>query len=57
MSRKQLENFSEQEQRHKLGASIAGFAVSPERNATKKRQIASGKRLLKTWPDATANTP
>ena len=32
MSRKQLENFLEQERRHKLGASITRFAVSPEKS-------------------------
>jgi hypothetical protein len=41
MSRKQLENFSEQERRHKLGAPIAGFAASPESDeekANRKRE-------------------
>jgi hypothetical protein len=30
---------------------------SVQRKATKKRQIANGKRLLKIWQDATANAP
>jgi len=30
---------------------------SVQRKATKKRQIANGKSLLKTWPDATGNAP
>ena len=42
MSRKQLENFLEQERRHKLGASMARFAVSPaesdEEKANRKRE-------------------
>jgi hypothetical protein len=42
MSRKQLENFLEQERRHKLGASITRFAVSPEESdeeeANRKRE-------------------
>jgi hypothetical protein len=37
MSRKkQLENFLEQERRHKPGASIARFAVSPEESDEEK---------------------
>jgi hypothetical protein len=30
---------------------------SVQRKATKERQIASAKRLLKTWPVATGNVP
>jgi hypothetical protein len=39
MSRKQLENFLEQERRHKLGASIARFAVIPEESDEEKENL------------------
>ena len=48
---KQLENFLEQ------GADKLGDLQSVQWKATKKRQFANGKRLLKTWPDATGNVP
>ena len=53
MSRKQLEKEKEQ---HKLGAQSSGFAVSPAESDA-ERQFANGKRLLKTWPDATGSVP
>ena len=56
MSRKKLENFLEQERRLKLGASITRFAVML-RKAMKKRQISSGKRLLKIRLESTGNEP
>jgi hypothetical protein len=56
MFRKQLENFLEQERRLKLGASITRFAVML-RKAMKKRQISSGKRLLKIRLESTGNEP
>ena len=43
MSRKQLENFLEQERRRKLGASIIQDLQSVQRKVTKKRQTASEK--------------
>jgi hypothetical protein len=52
MSRKQLENFLEQERRRKLGASITGFAVSAE-ESDKEKANRKRERLLKTRPQAT----
>jgi hypothetical protein len=49
MSRKQLENFLEQERRRKLGASITGFAVSAE-ESDKEKANRKRERLLKTRP-------
>ena len=60
MSRKQLENFLQQERRYKPGASITRFAVSAEESdeekAKRKREKAkrkSEKRLLKIRSDIT----
>ena len=56
MSRKQLDNFLEQEGRFKLGASITRFAVSGE-ESDEEKPIASGRRLSKTRLDSTRNEP
>ena len=60
MSRKQLENFLQQERRYKLGASITRFAVSAEESdeekAKRKREKAkrkNEKRLLKIRSEIT----
>ena len=34
-----------------------GLQSVRQRKATKKKQIANGKRLLRTWPDSTGNAP
>ena len=54
MSRKQLENFLEQERRHNLEHPLQDLQ-SVQRKATKKRQFANGTRL--TWPGATGSAP
>jgi hypothetical protein len=53
MTRKQLE-LSEAGtcRRHKLGASVTRFAVSPQ-ESDEEKAIANGKRSSKTWFDET----
>jgi hypothetical protein len=56
MSRNSLRIFWSRSEDTSLEHPLQGLQ-SIQRNATKKSQIASRTRLLKTWPDSTGNAP